>query len=237
MPEPDELLCGNWAWDALLKELRFFERSGKGWKDEPEAIERLQPVKSVTWYRWSQAPMTTTTGQFMGARMSRVVAEYEAGGNLTITEAERDCAEKLADAIAAAFGLTVVHAGAPTGRRGGNLPARDAMGRLVGRSGRTESVLDDTAGELTITQKKKVFAKSRRSYRTPDIRRLELAYEVRGPVERYVLTALIGPDEERVPVASYEGYEGWAEPGEWRVFASDVAQRLRLELSVGDLPE
>jgi hypothetical protein len=100
------------------------------------------------------------------------------------------------------------------------------MGRLADRSGRSESLLDETAGELTVTQKKKFFGKSRRSYRTSEIRHLELAYEVRGPVERYVLSALIGPEEERVPVASYEGYEGWAEPGEWRAFAAEVAQRI-----------
>ncbi len=236
MPEPGDFICGNWVWDALLKELRFYERTGKTWKEQPEAVERLQPVKSVTWHRWSQAPMASTTGQFMGSRMSRVVAVYEGGGDLTINEVERDCAQKLADAIAAAFGLAVVHAGAPTGRRGGNLPSRDAMGRLVDRSGRTESALDETAGELTVTEKKKVFGKSRRSYRVSEIRRLELTYEVRGPVERYALSAIVGPDEERVSVASFEGYEGWAEPEEWRAFAADVAQRLRLEVSVGELP-
>jgi hypothetical protein len=169
--------------------------------------------------------------------MSRVVAAYEGGGDLTVNEAERDCAEKIADAIAAAFGLSVIHAGAPTGRHSGNLPKRDSMGRLVDRSGRTETILDDTAGELTMTTKKRVLGKSRRVWRTSEIRRMELAHEVRGPVERYAVSALIGPDEERVAVASYEGYEGWAEPGEWREFAADLAQRLGVELRVGDLPE
>jgi hypothetical protein len=134
MPEPGDFLCGNWVWDAVLKELRFYERAGKAWKDQPEAVERLQPVKSVTWYRWSQAPMVSGTGQPMGSRMSRVVAAYEGGGDLTVNETERDCAEKIADAISTAFGLTVVHAGAPTGRHSGNLPKRDSMGRLVDRS-------------------------------------------------------------------------------------------------------
>lgn len=236
MPEPGDFLCGNWVWDAVLKELRFYERAGKKWKDEPKAVERLQPVKSVTWYRWSQAPMPSTTGQVMGSRMSRVVVAYEVGGDLTINEAERECAEKLAEALAGAFGLSVTHAGAPTGRHRGNLPARDSMGRLVDRSGRTESTLDGTSGELTVSEKKKLFGKSRRSYPTPEIRRLELAYEVRGPVERYVLSAIVGPDEERISVASYEGYEGWAEPGEWREFAAEVAQRLGVEVRVGELP-
>ena len=237
MPEPGDFLCGNWVWDGLLKELRFHERAGKAWKEQPEAVERLQPVKSVTWYRWSQAPMVSGSGQAMGSRMSRVVAEYEGGGDLTINEAERDCAEKLADAIAAAFGLNVRHAGAPTGRHGGNLPERDSMGRLVDRSGRSETMLDETAGELTIATKKRVIGKSRRVWRTSEIRRLELGYEVRGPLERYVLSALMGPEEERVAVASYEGYEGWAEPGEWREFAAGLAQRLGVELRLGELPE
>ena len=237
MPEPGDLLCGNWVWDAVLKELRFYERAGKAWKEQPEAVERLQAVKSVTWYRWSQAPMVSGTGQAMGSRMSRVVAEYAGGGDLTINEAERDCAEKLADAIAAAFGLSVRHAGAPTGRHRGNLPKRDSMGRLVDRSGRSETVLDDTAGELTITTKKRLLGKSRQVWRTSEIRRLELGYEVRGPVERYAVSALLGVEEERVPVASYEGYEGWAEPDEWRVFAVDLGQRLGAEVRVEDLPE
>ncbi len=237
MPEPGDFLCGNWVWDALLKELRFYERAGKAWKEQPEAVERLQPVKSVMWYQWSQAPMVSGTGQAMGSRMSRVVAAYEGGGDLTINEVKRDCAEKLADTIATAFGLSVIHAGAPTGRHAGNLPSRDSMGRLVNRSGRSETVLDDTAGELTVTTKKRVLGKSRRVWRTSEIRRLELLYEVRGPVERYAVAALVGPEEERVTVASYEGYEGWAEPGEWREFAAGLAQRLGAELRVGDLPE
>lgn len=236
-PEAGDFLCGNWAWDAVLKELRFYERAGKGWKEQPAAVERLKPVKSVTWYRWSQAPMMSTTGQVMGSRMSRVVAAYEGGGDLTINEVERECAEKLADAIAAAFGLQVSLAGAPTGRRRGNLPSRDSMGRLVDSSGRIETVLDETAGELTITEKKRLVGKSRRAYRISEIRRFELGYEVRGPLERFVLTALVGREEQPVAVASYEGYEGWAEPGEWREFAAEIGQRLGVEVRVGDLPE
>ena len=236
-PEAGDFLCGNWVWDGVLKELRVYDRVGKGWKDQPEAVERLKPVKSVTWYRWSQAPMMSTTGQVMGSRMSRVVAAYESGGDLTINEVERECAQKLAEAMAAAFGLQVTHAGAPTGRRGGNLPARDSMGRLAERSGRRESVLDEVAGELTVSEKKRFFGKNRRTYRTTEVRWFELGYEVRGPLERYALSAVIGPEEERVPVVSYEGYEGWAEPGEWRGFAADLGQRLGVEVRVGDLPE
>lgn len=237
MPEPGEFLCGNWVWDPVLKELRYYERAGKQWKDEPEAVERLKSVKSVTWYRWSQAPMASTTGQMMGARMSRVVAAYEGGGDLTVNEAERDCAEQLAEAIAGAFGLEVLRAGAPTGRRGANLPSRDSMGRLVDRSGRTETVLDETAGELTVTTRKRFFGKTRRTYSVSEVRRLELVYELRGPTERYAVTAVLGPEEEQVPVASYEGYEGWADPAEWPEFAAGVAQRLGVQLRVGELPK
>jgi hypothetical protein len=88
-----------------------------------------------------------------------------------------------------------------------------------------------------VTTKKRVLGKSRRVWRTSEIRRLELSYEVRGPVERYAVTALLGPEEERIAVASFEGYEGWAEPGEWREFATGLAQRFSVELRVGDLPE
>lgn len=236
-PEAGEFLCGNWVWDPALRELRYFQRKGRGWKEEPDAVERLRQVRRVVWYRWSQAPMATTTGQLMGSRMSRVVAEYEGGGDLTVNEAERECARKLAEAIAGAYGLTVVHLGAPTGRQGGNLPQRDAMGRLVQRAGRVETVLDEAAGELTVTAKKRFFGKSRRSYRTSEIRWLELAYEVRDVMERYVVSAVIGPEEERVPVASYEGYEGWAEAGEWREFAEELGRRLGVDVRVGELPD
>ena len=58
MPEDSDFLCGGWIWDSLLRELRFHVRTRKGWKDEPEQVERLQPVRSVTWLRWSQAPLT-----------------------------------------------------------------------------------------------------------------------------------------------------------------------------------
>ena len=236
MPEPGDFLCGNWVWDAVLKELRFHDRVGKKWKEQPEAVERLKPVKSVTWYRWSQAPMMSGTGQAMGSRMSRVVAAYEGGGDLTVNEAERDCAEKLAEAIAAAFGLTVAHAGSPTGRRGGNLPSRDDMGRLVTRVGRMETTLDETSGDLTITLKKRVLGKNRRSYRTSEIRRLALTYDVRGPTEQYAVSAVLGPEEESISVASFEGYEGWAEPQEWREFAAELGRRLGVDVVVGDLP-
>jgi len=236
-PEAGEFLCGNWAWDPVLRELRYFQRKGKGWKEEPDAVERLRQVRRVVWYRWSQAPMASTTGQVMGSRMSRVVAEYEDGGNLTVNEADRDCAEKLAKAIAEAYGLPVTRLGAPTGRHGGNLPSRDAMGRWVQRSGRVDVVLDETAGELSVRQKKRVFGSTRRAYRTSEIRWLELGYEVQGVQERYVVWAVVGPEEERVPVASYEGYEGWAEAGEWREFAEELGRRLGVDVRVGELPD
>lgn len=236
MPESSDFLCGNWAWDEALRELRYFERKGKGWKDEPEAVERLQRVKSVTWHRWSQLPMTSTTGQVMGSQMSRVVAAYEGGGDLTVNEADRGCARKLAEAISGAFGLPVIEAGAPTGRRGGNLPGRDRMGRLVSTSGRTEVVLDEVAGEILVITRKRVVGKSRRSYRTSELRRLEVGYEVQGPLERYTVWAVAGPDEERLALSTYQGYEGWADPEEWRELAAELGQRLGVEVRAGDLP-
>src|SRR3990172_1666038 len=121
-PEDSDFLCGGWVWDPLLRELRYHRRAGKGWQEEPEAVERLRPVRSITWHRWSQAPMQTHTGQTMPSRLSRVVVAYEGGGDLTINENDRQCAEKLARAVAEAYGLAVVEAGAPSGRPAGTAP-------------------------------------------------------------------------------------------------------------------
>ena len=129
-PEADEFLCGDWVWDAALRELRNYPRKGKKHADQPEAVEQLKPVRSVTWHRWSQTPMQTATGQVMPASLSRVVAAYEGGGDLTVNEYDRACAEKLARTIAEAYSVPVIEEGAPGGQRGGNLPSRDQMGGL-----------------------------------------------------------------------------------------------------------
>src|SRR2546425_5557907 len=173
-PDDSDFLCGDWIWDPVLRELRKYRRKGKGWEDEPEAVERLPPVSSVTWHRWSQAPMQTSTGQMMPSSLSRVVASYSAGGNLTINEYERACAEKLARAIADAYGLAVVDEGAPGGRRGGNLPARGQMGQLVNGTDRAQVILDEGAGEITVVKPKRPFGRSRRTLRTSEVRRLEV---------------------------------------------------------------
>ena len=51
-PEDSDLLCGGWVWDPVLRELRHYRRARKGWEEEPGAVERLRPVRSVTWHRW-----------------------------------------------------------------------------------------------------------------------------------------------------------------------------------------
>src|SRR5687767_12975332 len=104
-PEESDFLCGDWVWDAAMRELQHYPRKGKKHADEPDAVERLRPVRSVTWHRWSQTPMQTATGEVMPASLSRVVAAYEGGGDLTVNEYDRACAEKLARAIADAHGL------------------------------------------------------------------------------------------------------------------------------------
>ena len=96
MPEDSDLLCEGWLWDPVLRELRHYPRKRKGWADEADATERLKPVRAVTWYRWSQAPMATHTGQAMGTSFSRVVVAYEGGGDLTVNESNRECAGKIA---------------------------------------------------------------------------------------------------------------------------------------------
>lgn len=230
MPEASEFLCGDWAWDASLRELRHFPRIKKGWAEDPDATERLERVASVTWYRWSQTPMMTSTGQPTSASQSRVVAAYERGGNLEIDEADRGCAEQIAKAIAAAFDLEIVLEGAPTGRRGGNLPVRDQMGRLVNVSGRDEVILDEVASEITVATSKRLFGKSRRVIRTTEVKALALEYTLKGPTERFsVVATLAGPEEERLVLSSYEGFEGWADPAEWREFTKELARTFSVE--------
>lgn len=231
-PDQSDFICQDWIWDPVLRDLRKHRRKGKGWKDEPEAVERLQSVKSVTWHRWSQAPMQTSTGQMMPSSLSRIVAAYETGGDLTINEYDRACAEKLARAIANAYGLSVNEEGAPGGSRGGNLPARDQMGRLVNGANRSQVVLDEIAGEMTVLKPKRPFGKSRRSIRTSEVRRLELGYEVKGPAETFTVWAVVGAEDEKIPLASYSGFEGWADPEEWREFTQELGRSLGVEARV-----
>jgi hypothetical protein len=227
MPDESEFLCGDWMWDASLRELRHFPRRKKGHADEPDATERLEPAKSVVLYLWSQQPMMSaqTGDRHAVPHLARLEVEYADGRKLTINEGDRDCARKLAGAIAAAYGLAVREEGAPTGRRGGNLPARDEIGRLRYDDGRVQTTLDEATGELTVSRRKKLVGKSTRTFRTSEIRRLELARDVKGPVEAVTVFAMVGPEEE-VPVAGYSGFEGWAEIEEWRGFTAELARSL-----------
>lgn len=231
-PQDSDFLCGGWIFDPVQRELRKFERGKKGWKEEPEAVERLQAATSVTLYRWGQTPMQTATGQMMPASLARVAVAYDVGGVLDINENDRECAHKLATAIAESYGFDVIEEGAPGGRRSGNLPSRDQMGRLVNRSGKTEVILDDAKREITISKRRFPIGKKRRTLSLAELRRLDLGYEVAGPTETFTVWGLVGFDEERVPFASYSGFEGWADPQEWREFADELAQSLGVELTV-----
>jgi hypothetical protein len=231
-PDEGEFLCGDWVWDPAMRELRHYERKGKKHADQPDAVEQLKPVRSVTWHRWSQAPMQTSTGQMMPPSLSRVVAAYEGGGDLTVNETDRACADKLARTIAEAYRLRVVEEGAPGGRRGGNLPSRDQMGRLVNEAGREQVVLDEVGGEITVTKRGRLWGRKRRTLRTNEVRHLELGYDVKGPVETFTVRAVLGPEEEKIPLASYSGFEGWAEPEEWRGFTRDLGRSLGVEARV-----
>ena len=237
MPDDADFLCGGWIWDPVHRELRFHTRTRKGWKDEPEQVERPHAVASVTWHRWSQAPMQTATGDVIPASHSRVVVAYEGGGDLTINEANRECAGKLAGAIAGAYGLEVVEDGAPGGRRPGNLPARDEMGRLVSSLGREEVTLDEAAREIVVARRRFPFGRSRRRVPVAEVRRLELTYEVKGPFETFTVWALAGPEESRVAVAAYQGYEGWADPEEWREFARELGRSLGVDVAGAGEPD
>lgn len=229
-PDESEILCEGWAWDPVLRELRKFRRKKKDWEDEPEAVQRLEPAKSVTLHRWSQPPMQTSTGQLMPSSTARVVVTFEAGGNLEINENDRSCAEKLAGAIAESYGLPVIEEGAPGGRRGGNLPERDEMGRLRSVAGKTEVVLDEVAREITVSTRRFPVGKKRRAIQLADLRRLELTYEVKGAAETFIVSGIVTYDEERIPLAAYSGYEGWADPQEWRDFTEELGRSLGVEV-------
>src|SRR3970282_1793023 len=129
-------------------------------------------------------------------------------------EADRECAGKLAQAIAATYGLAVVEEGAPGGRRPGNLPARDERGRLASQLGREEVTLDEAAREIGVARRRFPIGRSRRRIAFAEVRRLELTYEVKGPLETFTVWALVGLEkEEKLPVATYPGYEGGGDPG------------------------
>jgi hypothetical protein len=179
--------------------------------------------------------MQTAAGDVIPPSHSRVVVGYEGGGDLTINEADRECAGKLAQAIAATYGLAVVEEGAPGGRRAGNLPARDEMGRLVSGLGREEVTLDEAAREIVVTRRRFPVGRSRRRIAFAEVRRLELTYEVKGPTETFTVWALVGLEKgERLAVAAYQGYEGWADPEEWRGFARELASNMGVEVAGAD---
>src|SRR2546426_11547348 len=90
------------------------------------------------------------------------------------------------------------------------------MGRLVNEAGREQVILDEVGGEITVTKRGRFWGKKRRTLRTNEVRRLELGYGVAGPVETFTVWGIVGPEEEKIPLASYSGYEGWADPEEWR---------------------
>ena len=226
MPDESEFLCGDWLWDASLRELRHYPRVKKGHAEQPDSVEQLPSAKAVTLYLWSQQPMSAHTGGGAGSpQVARLDVTYEDGRRLTINENNRECARKMATTIAAAYGLTVIEEGAPTGKRGGNLPKRDSMNRLLYDDGRVKTTLDEAMGELK-TSKKKLVGSNKGTYRTSEIRRLELARDVRGPTETITVYAMVGPEENAVPVAGYSGFEGWADVEEWRAFTADLARSL-----------
>jgi hypothetical protein len=232
MPDESELLCGGWAFDASLREMRHYPRHKKGYADKPDAVERLEPATSITLYQWSQQPMVSGTGDRPpSASQARVEVVYSDGRRLTINEDDRACARKIGETIAASYGMALLERGAPTGVRGGNLPSRDEMGRLRYSDGRITTVLDESMGELQVKRSKRLFRSEKETFRTADIRRLELTREVRGPIETFVVYAIAGAEEKRIPVAGYSGYEGWADPGEWRQFVKELAQVLHVEWS------
>jgi hypothetical protein len=231
-----EMLCGDWAWDSFSRELKHYPRRGrKGHAPEPDAVEQVQRGTSLTLHLWSQQPMQTATGEMASPQHARILLKYEDGRELEINEPDRACAEKLATTLSEASGLPIVRLGSPTGRRGGNLPEQDSMGRWVYKGGRLETALDESAGILEVTRKGRLFGKSRKELRTTEIYALELDVGVRGGNEVFTVNALLRPEDERVPIASYAALEGWSDHDEWRVFTEERARSLGVEARLPDV--
>jgi len=106
------------------------------------------------------------------------------------------------------------------------------MGRLVNEAGREQIILDEVGGEITVTKRGRFWGKKRRTLRTNEVRSLELGYGVAGPVETFTVWAIVGPEEEKIPLASYSGYEGWADPAEWREFVQELGRSLGVDARV-----
>ena len=104
--------------------------------------------------------------------------------------------------------------------------------QALNEAGREQVVLDEVGGEITVTKRGRLWGKQRRTMRTNEVRRLELGYEVTGPVETFTVWAVVGPEEEKIPLASYSGYEGWADPEEWRGFTQELGRSLGVEARV-----
>jgi hypothetical protein len=229
-PAGAEFLCGGWKWDPAMRELRHYPRRGRrGFAAEPDAVEQLQPARTLTVHRWSQPPMQTSTGEMTSPRHARILLKYEDGRELEINEDDRVCAEKLVATLAEACGLEPAWLGAPGGWHRGILPERDDMGRLTYKGRGVETVLDEAAGILTVTRKGRLFSKKRRELRISEIRALDLEEKLDGGSEVFTVYALLYPEDERVPVAAYRGMEGWADAGEWREFARDLGRSLGVE--------
>ena len=224
-PEESDFLCRGWIWDSLLRELRVHKREKKGWSEEPEETVRLRDVERVRWHRWAQA------GRGGGAEsLSRIAIRF-ADGELSLNENDRECAGKLASTLASAFGVEVEEVGAPGERLPHTVPPLDETGRLVSRQGRTETVVDTAAAEIVETKKRQFgFGADQRRIPFAEVRRLELAHEVKGPIEEYRLTAVYGVEEQRAVVVSYQGFEGWAMPEEWQEFAESLARQFGVEV-------
>jgi hypothetical protein len=224
-PEESDFICRGWAWDSLQRELRVYKRERKRWSEKPEETVQLRDVEWVRWHRWAQA------GRRGAESLSRIVVRF-ADGELALNENDRECAEKLASTLASVFEVAVEEVGAPGERLPGTTPSLDEMGRLASRQGRTETVVDTSAGEIVETTKKR-FGLSTNQRRIPfgEVRRLELAHEVKGPMEEYRLTAVHGVEEQRVLVALYQGFEGWAIREEWQEFAESLGRTLGAEVT------
>ena len=223
-------ICEGWRYDAVSQELAVYERKGKEWNLAPLESVRLAGARGLVWHRWSQQPAQAHHGgQPTPTSLSRIVVTLDDGSQLALNENDRACAEKLVELIARETRLEVEHAGGP-GRTLRTTPQRDSMGRIVARPARAEVTTDLVVREITVTRQGFPLRRQRRNIPFSEVRGLELAYEVKLPFEEYRLEALVGPEEERLPLVVYRGWEGWALPGEWREFAGDLSREIGVEL-------
>ncbi|HZP25734.1 MAG TPA: hypothetical protein VFB90_01675 [Dehalococcoidia bacterium] len=237
-PDSRDFICQGWQYDPVMRQLRVYAQEKRNtWSAEPLSEVQLADVKRIVWHRWSQQPgRPHHGGDILPQSLSRIVVAFADGRELTLDENDRECAEKLANLLATESRVQLETAGAPSAGPS-TLPQRDAQGRYRSLVGKTETALDMAMREIDVNAHRFPLRRSRQRIPFSEVRHLALEYSVKLPFEEYALVAAYGPEEQRLPVIVYRGWEGWADAEEWRRFAQELASELGVQLTSARLPE